>query len=232
LQQPSAVQAVVDGIKTRIRHAAYLPGQRLVAHQLAQEFSASAGVIRESLRQLAGEGLVELHDNRGAQLRSLDRRGIEEIFQLRESVEGLAAALAAARMAEAAPRARFAQAAAACAAAAEGPDVGAYAAANLEFHRTVIELSGNRRLPTIAEQLVLPVQRLHLHRFLDRRAIANSAAEHARVAAAILAGDARAARQRMATHVRNSGRAVLALLDDPADPPRTRRPPRRQQSGG
>ena len=80
-------QGVVDG--------RFVPGQRLIARDLTEEIGISRGAVREAFRRLAAEGMVDLIPNRGASVRRLSRRQVEDLFQIRECVEGLAAGLAA-----------------------------------------------------------------------------------------------------------------------------------------
>ena len=62
----SAVDEVILAVKDAIREARYAPGQRLVEPELVREFGVSRGSVREALRRLAAEGLVEWERFRGA----------------------------------------------------------------------------------------------------------------------------------------------------------------------
>ncbi|MFP3526596.1 GntR family transcriptional regulator, partial [Pantoea sp. SIMBA_072] len=73
------------------------PGAVLPEAFLAQEFDVSRTPIREALKQLQHEGLVEIRPKVGTFVREPTRREIIELFQLKESMEGLAASLLARR---------------------------------------------------------------------------------------------------------------------------------------
>ena len=87
-----------DALREAILRGAYLPGERLVEAQLSQRFEASRFNVRAALQDLAGEGLVEVHRNRGAQVRKVSLDEAVEITEVRMVLEGLMAARAAERV--------------------------------------------------------------------------------------------------------------------------------------
>ncbi len=86
-------QAVKDGVLDLIRSGKLRPGERLVQQQLAKQFGVGQGVVRESLLELTGCGLVEVVDNSGMFVGELDQNQITDVFEIRELLEGLAARL-------------------------------------------------------------------------------------------------------------------------------------------
>src|SRR4029453_16224312 len=76
----------------------YLPGERLGEAQLSERFEASRFNVRIALQDLAGEGLVEIQRNRGAQVRKVSLDEAIEITEVRMVLEGLVAARAAERV--------------------------------------------------------------------------------------------------------------------------------------
>ncbi len=96
---PKLREAIVDGV--------YAPGERLHQQELAREYGCSVIPVREALHQLAAEGFVVLHPQRGARVAAFDGRMLEEIFDVRILLERYAIQRAAARMSpEMASRAR------------------------------------------------------------------------------------------------------------------------------
>ncbi|MEV6299946.1 GntR family transcriptional regulator [Actinoplanes sp. NPDC051861] len=89
-----------DAVRTAILNGEFLPGERLVEAQLIERFGVSRFNIRLVLQDLAGEGLVEIHRNRGAQVRKVSLAETIEITQVRMVLEGLVAAQAATRVTE------------------------------------------------------------------------------------------------------------------------------------
>ncbi len=80
--------------------AEYAPGKPLQQEELASKLGISKTPIREALRRLAGEGLARQVPNRGYWMIELSERDIKEIYEVREALEGMAARLAALKMAQ------------------------------------------------------------------------------------------------------------------------------------
>ncbi len=73
------------------------PGQRLVERELIEQTGVSRATIREVLRQLTAEGLVTVIPQRGAVVVELTRKEVADLYELRASLEALAARLFAER---------------------------------------------------------------------------------------------------------------------------------------
>jgi DNA-binding GntR family transcriptional regulator len=93
----SAAGDARDALREAILAGEYLPGERLVEAQLSERFEASRFNVRIALQDLAGEGLVEIQRNRGAQVRKVSLDEAIEITEVRMVLEGLVAARAAER---------------------------------------------------------------------------------------------------------------------------------------
>jgi len=87
-------------IKERILKGEYHIGEKLIENQIADELKVSRTPIREALRQLEKEGLVESVPNRGSFVLGLTKRDIEDIYAVRAAVEVLAADWAVSRITE------------------------------------------------------------------------------------------------------------------------------------
>jgi DNA-binding GntR family transcriptional regulator len=208
-----AVETVVEHIKQNIRHGRFAPGQRLVEADLTAELGVSRGPVREAMRRLAAEGLVLIERHRGAVVRQMSRGEVMALYQLREAIEGLAARLAAGRVARGPRRRRIAQLFRRLSAAARRHDVTAYADGNESLHRTIVEIAGNPHLPELLERLRLPILRLQFRLMLDQDAVVQSHADHTRLVRALLRGDAAGAETEMRRHIRRSGALIHALPD-------------------
>jgi DNA-binding GntR family transcriptional regulator len=90
--------AARDALRAAILAGEYLPGERLVEAQLSDRLGASRFNVRIALQDLAGEGLVEIQRNRGAQVRKVSLDEAIEITEVRMVLEGLVAARAAERV--------------------------------------------------------------------------------------------------------------------------------------
>ena len=205
---PSAVDLVITAVKDRIRDARYAPGQRLIEPELMREFGVGRGTIREGLRRLAAEGLVEWERYRGASIIRMSRRQVVDFLELRELLEGFAASRAAERL-----TAEGAKALARLERTREAHSIvpASYDSYNNEFHALILRLSGNLELPAMLDQSRLPIVRLQFNRILllpDQ--IKQSSADHTRVVKAILKQKAATAAAAMRAHIRHSADCILS----------------------
>jgi DNA-binding GntR family transcriptional regulator len=93
----SLTQIISGVIRKNIYEGVYKPGDRLNILDLAQEFSASSIPVREALRNLEAEGLVDFRPNRGVVIRELSADEVRELFLMRLPLEVLAATQASHR---------------------------------------------------------------------------------------------------------------------------------------
>ena len=213
-----AVAHIVAGLREDILARRLAPGGRLVEAELTSRFAVSRGSIREALRRLAAEGLIEHLPNRGAIVRRLSGQEIGELFQIRVELEALAARLAAGAAMEPQKRAEF-EAAIAPIFVEGARDPCAYLAENAEFHAAIMSLGGNRQLGDLSARLRLPLIMAQVTGALTPQALDASVREHRAIAAAILAGDAVAADAAMRGHL---SRAVdIAAAGKTGTPQRT-----------
>ncbi len=206
----TTVDAVIDAITEGVKDGRYAPGQRLVEADLTRELGVSRGPLREALGRLAAEGIIEIEPYRGAIVRRLTREDLEDLFQVREVLEGEAARLAAGHIDEADNRRRLDAAMRKADALRRRGDVASYIDENTRFHDLIVEMSGSRLLGRLIPQLQVHAFRLLFRQLLmDQAAMEQSITEHEAVAEAILAGDARAADKAMRRHVRRSREQAL-----------------------
>lgn len=92
----SVQQEVVEKLRNAILSGMFQPGNRLVESQLCGSLGVSRPSLREALRSLQAERLIEIVPNRGPQIPVLSWRDAEEIYEVRELLEGEAAARCAA----------------------------------------------------------------------------------------------------------------------------------------
>ena len=97
LQIASVVDHVYVAIRERIRDGALARGARVHQEDLAAELGVSRTPVREALRRLAAEGLVEMHTNRGARVADVSESDMRASYEARLIVEPGAARLAARR---------------------------------------------------------------------------------------------------------------------------------------
>src|SRR5271156_1650769 len=84
---------VVAELRQAILSGRLKPGERLVEGRLADELGVSRNPVREAIRALASEGLIEVTARRGAAVASLTAQEAEELLEVRATLEGANARL-------------------------------------------------------------------------------------------------------------------------------------------
>jgi DNA-binding GntR family transcriptional regulator len=84
---------VVEALRLSIVQGRLAPGARLIERELIEMLGVSRTVLREALRQLETEGLIDVVANKGAVVRTLGRAEAEDLYAIRAVLEGLAARL-------------------------------------------------------------------------------------------------------------------------------------------
>jgi len=81
---------LVHRLRTAITEGAYKPGDRLVERELCERFDVSRPSVREALRQLEAEGLIDIVPNRGPSVRIMTEAEVHELWDIRLAIECLA----------------------------------------------------------------------------------------------------------------------------------------------
>jgi DNA-binding GntR family transcriptional regulator len=215
------VDHLAASIRARVLTGEIEVGSRLRQERLAAEFGVSRTPIREALRKLQADGIVELQPNRGAIVRGATAREIREAYEVRAELEGFAAELAATRIDDAqlqelhAAQRLFGSSIAKLVAgrvADDGADNanGEWTRANDLFHGVIQEAAGNERLARIVQDLHRAFPRGLTWSALRRssRLLEQNVEEHHSVLDAIERRDAAAARRTMVAHVRHAGELI------------------------
>jgi len=207
----ATVDYVVRCLRDGILEGRFVPGQRLIARDVTEEIGISRGPVREAFHRLAAEGLIDIVPNRGAIVRRLSRRQIRNLFQIRESLEGLAARLAAERIDEDGNRAIFTRVWQTVRPTGERLPWNIFIEHNRLYHLTIVRIGDNEQLCELIENLQLPMMMLQVGKAMAPEHAELSHADHTAIAEAILDADPDAAEQAMRSHLRSSAEWVLQL---------------------
>jgi DNA-binding GntR family transcriptional regulator len=192
LQPRSLVELATDRLRAEILSGALEPGERLVEEQLTQRFRISRAPLREALRLLAEQGLVEHVPRRGVRVTTYSDRDFDELFAVRDALERFAVSLVQERTPDELDTAPLEEAMTGLRAAAEDGDRLAASIAHRAFHLALVALADSRQLLVTYEPLILKLQ-LYMAANLRREADGSSPAEgvrrHQRLCDAVLSGD-------------------------------------------
>ena len=208
----ATVAHIVERLREDILGQRLAPGARLVENELTLRFDVSRGPVREALRRLAAEGLIEHVPHRGALVRRLSRVELRELFQIRVELEALAARLAA-EIDDEDRRAAFRTAIAPIFDDSPRESCG-YMAENAAFHDAILSLAGNRQLHDLAIRLQLPLIMAQVGDVLTPSVLESSVREHRAIATAILQRDPGAAASALRAHLERAAALALARREN------------------
>lgn len=215
----SLADQAYESLRAAILDRTLRAGTKLVMRDLVDQLQLSPTPINQALVALEREGLVESQPHRGYHVIELDRADVEEIYDLREAIEGLAVRLAAKRdavgLTERLAGLRDAQAA--CCSDG-GDDVARYADLDMAFHRTIWNASANGRLLRTAETLMGQVRLLIRTSAAVPGRLSASIDEHDRIVQHLRGGDAHKAEAEMRRHVRRAAGALVRHAPAFAEP--------------
>jgi DNA-binding GntR family transcriptional regulator len=151
-------QGIADDLRRAILGGSIPAGASLVEADLAGRFGVSRGPVRDALRDLAREGLVIELPRRGSIVSTISLRDIQEVYEVREGLEVVAVRLGALRATDAdldPLEGRLEDLESAWDRDADYPES---LALDLEFHRAVVAIPGNRRLVESYERMLVQTQ--------------------------------------------------------------------------
>jgi DNA-binding GntR family transcriptional regulator len=210
LSQPALYEQVAERLRTRIYAHELVPGTWVDEQKLAEEYGISRTPMREALKVLASEGLVQLKPRRGCYVTELSEEDLDEIFPVMALLEGRVAFEATAKATDKniekleSIHNRLEKSA-------KQNNIDGFFEANQDFHKELQVLAGNRWLQKAIDDLRIVVRLTRRDSLrLDGR-VTQSLEEHRAILAAIQKGDATEAGRLMHDHLL-SGREALAKL--------------------
>jgi DNA-binding GntR family transcriptional regulator len=139
----TSVQQAWSQIRQAIVRGELAPGQRLKVVDLQARFGHSAMPLREALRMLEGEGLVEVEPHRGATVRKVDRKFVQDLYEVRAHMEQFAVRAAIGKM-TLAKKESLVEICNLGRKALESGDLGEFLDRDRALHRRIYEITDNR----------------------------------------------------------------------------------------
>jgi DNA-binding GntR family transcriptional regulator len=219
LQRPETLTEVVaKHIRDAIVHGDFAPGSALPEVRLAEDLGTSRGTIREALRALEDQGLVDVLPHKGSFVSKVTKRKARELYSLRVVLEGFAVRLVIAAggldgAAGDAVRERMDR----LEAVARAGDPMATIEAERALHREIWSRCDNDLLRELMTTLQLQTRRLLIYNKVFRTPVEEEIATHRELVAAVLSGDPAFGEAAMAEHVSQSAERVLAWMPEDTD---------------
>lgn len=208
----SQAERAYELIKQRIIRGDYLLGSTISEPDLASSLGMSRTPLREALVRLAHDRMVDLVPRRGMRVKQPTKRDLEEINELLSCLECEAAERLALRRLNAEELTQLDSAIRKMDEALGAEDMGAWAAADFEFHRLLIVLQQNSHLAEVALSLLEKAHRFRLMALPHRDKPLYSNVNHAAVVEAIRRGDAQTAVEIHRSHKRRWSRELGELM--------------------
>ena len=204
-------QSVVEGIRNAIATGRFAAGERLTEKGLCEMIGVSRTLVREALRQLESEGLIDVLPNRGPVVARVTEDQAKQIYQVRRELEGLASELFAAQASED-DRTALKKAFRQLKLSIGSTEPGVRLAAKNAFYACLLRGSGNEALAQVLSLLNSRVTLLRATSLRQKGRSRASVAELDALVEALMARDAPAARQAASIHVSNAADAAIAVL--------------------
>jgi DNA-binding GntR family transcriptional regulator len=198
---PLATQ-VVDGLRDMVLSGRLPPGTKLIQDQVAAELNVSRTPLREAIRVLVSEGLLTSIPSSGTvRVVALSAVEVEQLYQVREFIDGLAARLCAARELPGDTAEQLKDSVDRLARASSPFDLNAFVAAHAQFHAAILRSCGNHWLMQMEPLVRISAQMLFRQFASSGERMKKSIQEHRAILKAILAGDPAKAEELARAHI-------------------------------
>ena len=198
---------LVERLRELIVESTLEPGARVPERELCERFAVSRTPLREALKVLASEGLLELLPHRGAQVTRLTAADLDEMFPVMGALEALAGELACAQITEAEMaevRALHYQ----MVLHATRGELAEYFRLNQRIHEAIMEAARNPTLARLYRGLAGRVRRARYLANMSKTRWSQAVAEHEAILAALERRDGAALGQVLKAHLRNKCETV------------------------
>jgi DNA-binding GntR family transcriptional regulator len=211
IPRASLHEQVANRLRQMLVEGRIAPGAKLNERELAQTLHVSRTPLREAIKMLAAEGLVELLPNRGAIAVSLDEEDVLHTFELMAALEALSGELAAQRITDRELAEIKAMHFEMLASYTRG-DLSTYYQINAKIHSAINAAAKNPVLTATYAQVNARLQALRFRSNQDGAKWKRAVKEHERMVDALTARDGAAMRDVLIAHLQNKRDAVLAQI--------------------
>jgi DNA-binding GntR family transcriptional regulator len=194
----STAEALEQDLERRILQGEFATGEHLREVELSEQYGVGRHTLRAAFDRLARRGLVVRQRNRGVSVRRLMAEDLREIYELREAIECETFRILAGRRIVPATAQEAIDELKRMTSKTPRADV---VAADLGFHRALVEATGNNRLVRVHEDLGAEIQLWQAQLAGGYMSPRQTAAQHADLLALIAGGDLRAAERGIRAHL-------------------------------
>jgi DNA-binding GntR family transcriptional regulator len=204
--------SIYESLRQMIASGMLVTGSRIDERAISEQLGVSRTPLREAIAKLAKEGLIEQRPYRGNFVRAFSPKQVNDLYETRMVLEGLAARRAVANLTDAGLAELTAILDDIQDALSRG-DMATYSVADQRFHATIAHLSGNETVIESLERLRAQVQLVRLAANRDPELVERTARERPAILAALRERDADRAARLMEEHIDGVRRTVLKQLE-------------------
>lgn len=208
-------EQVAQRLRPMLVEGRIAPGAKLNERELSELLKVSRTPLREAIKMLAAEGLVELLPNRGAIAVSLTEEDVRHTFEVMAGLEGQAGELAAQRITPE-ELAEIQAMQFEMMAAFTRRDLSTYYGINARIHRAISAAAKNPVLSQVYEQVNARLQALRFRSNQDGEKWKRAVKEHEKMIEALATHDGAAMREILQQHLRNKRDVVLEQMQAPS----------------
>lgn len=211
IARPSLHDQVVSRLRSLLIEGVIPPGKKLNERELCELLKISRTPLREAIKLLASEGLVDLLPNRGAIAVDLTEADVRHAFELLSELEGLAGELACCRITTDELTALQSLHARMLNSYAE-KDLSAYYQLNAAIHQAIVKAAKNPLLERTYQTINTRVQSLRFNTNHDKTKWERAVGDHVKMMDALSSQDAKMLRHILTQHLRDKADVVIAQL--------------------
>ena len=193
-------EIVYEELKRQILKGEIAPGHRMMEVELADDMGVSRTPVREAIRKLEKEGLVTIEPRKGAYASDISIKEMIDVLEVRQYLESLAAGMAAARITPE-EKLKLQEATDAYKQAIESEDTSEIIKWDENFHKIIVDCSGNKTLIQMISQVQELALRFRYIYYDDFSRYRNQPLEHKEIVEAIMSGDSEKARHAADVHI-------------------------------
>ena len=204
-------QDIAESIKTAIIKGKFKPGEKISEGDLAESMGISRTPLREAFRKLENEGFIQIIPRKGAVVADIDTEEAINLYEIKSTLEGLAARLAASKMKEKAIG-KLEKVNEELKELIDKNDLESFYRVHTRFHEGFVKLCGNKRLIQIISNLNDHFNRFGIISLTLPGQFEKAIEQHAEIIEAFKSGDQNLVEQKVKTNVMTGGRVLVDHL--------------------
>jgi DNA-binding GntR family transcriptional regulator len=212
IEEPKLLsEDIAESIKAAIIKGKFKPGEKISEGELAESMGISRTPLREAFRKLENEGFIEIIPRKGAVVTEIDAQEVYDLYEIKSTLEGLAARLAAVNMQDK-DLEKLEKVNEELKVLIDQNDLEAFYKAHTRFHEGFVKLSGNRRLNQIISNLNDHFKRFGIVSLTLPGQYENAIKQHEEIIQAFRKGNEKLVEERVKNNVMTGGKVLIDHL--------------------